>query len=387
MPSEILSLPNIPEHAISIRAKALAFHDEKSKELFKLIQLIGPSDATALVTGESGTGKELIARLIHTSSARADQPFIAVNCGALSETLIESELFGHERGAFTGANDTRPGWFETASGGTLFLDEVGDLPLNAQVKLLRVLQEREITRVGARKPLPVNIRLVAATNVQLEAAVLAGNFREDLYYRLNVAKIALPPLRERPADIEPLTHHFIELYSKRLSISAAGITNSALRRLRDHPWPGNIRELENVIHCALLIKRGTYVDESDLRFPNLGILKRDHRSHTEVPSPGATGETSISAVSPPTTEQSDYPLFEIKTALGNLFERNLPNLWQEIESTVFTMAYEYCDKNQLQTSRLLALSRNVVRARLLQLGLLQATPGSGIDVDSVQRIY
>ena len=375
IPMEILSLPNLPEHAISIRAKALAFHDEKSKDLFARIQLIGPSDATVLVTGESGTGKELIARLVHGVSSRAEQPFVAVNCGAFSETLIESELFGHERGAFTGAIDTRPGWFEAANGGTLFLDEVGDLPLSAQVKLLRVLQEREITRLGARKPQPVNVRLVAATNVNLEAAVRAGNFREDLYYRLNVAKIALPPLRERPADIAPLTSHFIELYARRLTIPAAGITDTALRRLQAHPWPGNIRELENVIHHALLIKRGPQIDVLDLHFPNLGMLDRQPDS-----SPASTS-TAASAPAPSTVLEHalDHPrwhLTDLETALSKLFERNLPDLWQEIESTVFTMAYDYCDRNQLQTSRLLTLSRNVVRTRLVQLGLLNSPLGN-----------
>jgi len=162
----------------------------------------------------------------------------------LSETLIESELFGHERGAFTGALDSRPGWFEAANGGTLFLDEVGDLPLSAQVKLLRVLQEREVVRVGSRKAIKIDVRLVAATNVKLEAAVRAGNFREDLYYRLNVAKLALLPLRQRPDDILPLTKHFIDIYTKRLRISTPTIADAALRRLQQYSWPGNIRELE-----------------------------------------------------------------------------------------------------------------------------------------------
>ncbi|WP_438391995.1 sigma-54 interaction domain-containing protein [Caballeronia sp. DA-9] len=370
---QILSLPNLAEHAISIRAKALAFNDEKSRHLFERIQLIAPSDATVLVTGESGTGKELIARLVHTSSTRADRPFVAVNCGAFSETLLESELFGHERGSFTGAIDSRPGWFEAASGGTLFLDEVGDLPLSAQVKLLRVLQEREVTRLGSRKALPIDVRLVAATNVRLEEAVRAGNFREDLYYRLDVAKIALPPLRERPADIEPLTRHFIDLYSRRLSVPPGGISDIALLRLKAHPWPGNIRELENVIHHTLLIRRGPQIEASDLHFSSLGVRE------TAAVQPSFASSTNARKLVDPglRSDGKSEHMSDLRIVLQELFDRNVPDLWQEIESTVFTMAYDYCDRNQLQTSRLLTLSRNIVRTRLIQLGLLSSKVDAG----------
>lgn len=370
----ILSLPNVAEHAISIRAKALAFQDQKSKDLLARIELIAPSDATVLIAGESGTGKELIARLVHQLSARAEKPFIAVNCGAFSESLIDSELFGHERGAFTGAIDSRPGWFEAASGGTLFLDEVGDLPLPAQVKLLRVLQEREINRLGSRKTLAIDVRLVAATNVQLEDAVRAGNFREDLYYRLNVAKVALLPLRDRPDDIEPLTRHFIDFYANRLSVPSADITLEALRRLQSHPWPGNIRELENVIHHALLIRRGARIDTCDLHFSSLGSLSPRH----EPPVASLTRTISLGGVNE-THDDNAQTLSNLKTVLNELFDRNVPDLWQEIESAVFTAAYDYCDNNQLQTSRLLALSRNVVRARLMQFGLLSPAAAGNVD--------
>jgi alkylation response protein AidB-like acyl-CoA dehydrogenase len=197
----VLTLPNADGLSLSVRAKALVFEDPLSCALLERIRQIAPSDATALVVGETGTGKEIVARHLHELSARRSRPFVAVNCGALSETLVESELFGHERGAFTGAVASKRGWFESDEGGTLFLDEIGDLPASTQVKLLRVLQEREVVRVGARVPIPIDVRLVAATNVELEKAVHAGKFREDLYYRLNVAVLSLPALRDRPGDV------------------------------------------------------------------------------------------------------------------------------------------------------------------------------------------
>ena len=194
----LLTLPHPDARALTVRAKALVFEDPRSRELLRRIEQIAPSAATVLIMGETGTGKEIVARHIHDLSARAGQAFVAVNCGAFSETLVESELFGHERGAFTGAVAPKPGWFEAAHGGTLFLDEIGDLPAAVQVKLLRVLQEREVVRLGSRQPIAIDVRLVAATNVALEQAVAAGRFREDLYYRLRVAVVPIPPLRERP---------------------------------------------------------------------------------------------------------------------------------------------------------------------------------------------
>jgi sigma-54-specific transcriptional regulator len=180
----VLTLPDAAARSLTVRAKALVFHDPRSQALLQRIRQLAPSDATVLIVGETGTGKEIVARHVHQLSARAPQPFVAVNCGAFSETLVESELFGHERGAFTGATASKPGWFEAAQGGTLFLDEIGDLPPAVQVKLLRVLQEREVVRLGSRQPVPIDVRLLAATNVDLQQAVLAGRFREDLYYRL-----------------------------------------------------------------------------------------------------------------------------------------------------------------------------------------------------------
>ncbi|MEQ1784698.1 MAG: sigma 54-interacting transcriptional regulator, partial [Hyphomonadaceae bacterium] len=202
--------------ALSIRASCLVFEDPASRALLERVRRIAPSDATALIIGETGTGKELIARHIHELSDRRSGPFVAFNCAAVNESLLESELFGHERGAFTGAVTAKAGWFETAQGGSLFLDEIGDLSLALQAKLLRVIQEREVVRVGSRQPIAIDVRLIAATNVNLEEAVAAGRFRDDLYYRLNVATIELPPLRARPGDILPLAHHFLNTYGSRL---------------------------------------------------------------------------------------------------------------------------------------------------------------------------
>ncbi|MYM22719.1 AAA domain-containing protein [Duganella sp. FT135W] len=357
MTDSLITLPEAAEHAISIRAKALTFEDPRSRLLLERVRLVAPSDATALIIGESGTGKELVARLLHTLSGRGQQPFVAVNCGALSESLIESELFGHEKGAFTGAATSKPGWFEAADGGTLFLDEVGDLPPSAQVKLLRVLQEREVVRVGSRQPRKVDLRLVAATNVNLEAAVQAGRFREDLYYRLNVARLALPPLRERTGDILPLARHFLEQYAKRLRIAAPELTPTAQQRMLAHAWPGNIRELENVIHYAMLVCRNGRVEAADLQFSALAL----RRPEADAPAAAAHVAATAPAGTAPSLEQ----------ALLELFQQAPPGLWQHIEETVFRTAYEYCEGNQVQTSRLLDLSRNIVRARTAQFGIHQ----------------
>jgi sigma-54 dependent transcriptional regulator len=261
----ILKLTAAETTGPSVRAKALIFADPSSLELLHLIDQLARSQATVLITGETGTGKEIVARHIHERSPRAAGPFVAVNCGALTESLVESELFGHERGSFTGAIGSRAGWFEAAQGGTLFLDEVGDLPLPVQVKLLRVLQEREVVRVGSRKGQAIDVRLVAATNVELADAVSAGRFREDLYYRLNVASVALPPLRERPGDVLPLAHYFLELHGARLGTGPVQLSRAAELVLLAHPWPGNIRELDNVIHRALLTAQGELLRASDLR--------------------------------------------------------------------------------------------------------------------------
>ena len=346
----LLRLPNTEEHPLSIRAKALVFEDPDSRKLLAQVEQVAPSDATVLITGETGTGKEIIARHLHERSARRHQPFVAVNCGAFAESLVESELYGHEKGAFTGALAAKAGWFEAAHGGTLFLDEIGDLPASIQVKLLRLLQEREVVRLGSRQPIAIDVRLIAATNVNLEQAVAAGHFREDLYYRLNVASLSLKPLRERPGDILPLAQHFVDVYAQKLAAPAV-LAPSAAERLLEHPWPGNIRELENAIHHALLVCRDRQIVADDLRLTTL----RPRATHAVATQPG---------VSP------------LERAFVELFERDLPDLHERIEELLYRTAYRYCDRNQIQTSKLLGVSRNVVRARLAQFGDLPAPRAS-----------
>ena len=228
-------------------------------QLIDFVERLAPYPTTALVTGESGTGKELVARAIHRLSPRRDQPLVVCNCTTLSPSLIETELFGHVRGAFTGADRDRKGLFEAAHGGTIFLDEVGELPLSAQAKLLRVLEEREVRRVGAVEPIIVDVRVVAATNRDLASLVARGEFRDDLYYRLNVGTVHLPPLRERLDDLEPLVRHFLIRCNQRMGCSVSGVAPQVLALLGRHSWPGNVRELANVIERAMVAAGGNVI--------------------------------------------------------------------------------------------------------------------------------
>jgi two-component system NtrC family response regulator len=236
------------------------------QDLYEVIRKVAPSNASILIEGESGTGKELVAKSIHYNSPRKGNAFVAVNCSAFAETLLESELFGHEKGAFTGASALKKGRFEMADRGTLFLDEIGELSVSLQVKLLRVLQEKTIERVGGSESIRVDFRLIAATNKDLEKEVARGNFREDLYYRLNVVKAVMPPLRERPEDIPLLINHFIEKYSPERSADnpVTGISPEAARLLFEHTWPGNVRELENMIERAVILSPGGEITPADL---------------------------------------------------------------------------------------------------------------------------
>ncbi|HGY11847.1 MAG TPA: sigma-54-dependent Fis family transcriptional regulator [Desulfobacterales bacterium] len=236
------------------------------QEIYEIIKKVAPSNASVLIEGESGTGKELVAKSLHYNSPRRNKPLIVVNCSAFAETLLESELFGHEKGAFTGASALKKGRFEISDQGTLFLDEIGELPISLQTKLLRVLQEKIIERVGGTLPIPVDFRLIAATNKNLEDEVKNGNFREDLYYRLNVVKTVMPPLRERSEDIPLLIKHFMDKYTneQQLESRVSGITSEAVKILCDYQWKGNVRELENILESCILLGSGDMITPSDL---------------------------------------------------------------------------------------------------------------------------
>ena len=245
--------------------------------VFEAIQTVGPTEATVLIRGESGTGKELCARAVHAASPRRFNPLVVIHCGALAETLLESELFGHEKGAFTGAQYRKKGSFEVAEGGTVFLDEIGDISLKTQTDLLRVLQEREITRVGSSQPIKVDFRCIAATNKNLEALVQEGKFRPDLYYRLNVFQIEIPPLRERRSDIPLLVDHFVHKFSASMNKRITRVTPAAMDLLDRYDWPGNIRELENAVERAMVVAQEPELREQDF---SLKLSEPDHSART-----------------------------------------------------------------------------------------------------------
>jgi len=245
-------------------AEAILGRSRAMQEVFKAIGRVASTDATVLIRGESGTGKELVARALYQHSIRSEKPFLVINCVAIPETLLESELFGYEKGAFTGAVTRRVGKVEQASGGTVFLDEIGDMPFSIQAKILRLLLEKCIERLGGRSPIPVDVRVLAATNRDLETALAEGRFREDLYYRLKVVTLRLPPLRERSSDIIMLSDYFLKKYSREMNVDSPGLTEQAKTILNNHSWPGNVRELGNTIHKALIFSRGTPIDAEEI---------------------------------------------------------------------------------------------------------------------------
>jgi two-component system nitrogen regulation response regulator GlnG len=251
----------IPDAA---QGEALIGKSRPMQEVYKAIGRAAPTEATVLIRGESGTGKELVARAIYQHSLRASKSFLVINCVAIPETLLESELFGYEKGAFTGAINRRVGKFEQAHGGTVFLDEIGDMPFSIQSKILRLLQERSIERLGGRETIPVDVRIIAATNRDLEAALAAARFREDLYFRLKVVTITLPPLRERPADIPLLADYFLARFAKEMGLNNPGLAQDSLNLLKSHQWPGNVRELANVLQKALIFSRGYPIRPEDI---------------------------------------------------------------------------------------------------------------------------
>jgi sigma-54-specific transcriptional regulator len=320
-PAKLLPFPHAGDTARSAaRSRALVCSDPRALDVLRQLDRLAVSDATILLVGETGTGKELAARRIHEQS-RPNGPFVAVNCGAFSESLVEAELFGHEAGAFTGAQHARAGWFEAAQGGTLFLDEIGDMPLSLQVKLLRVLQERQVVRVGSRKPIAVDVRVVAGTNVDLQAAVDAGRFRRDLYYRVCVAPVRLLPLRERPGDILPLARHFLDLYGRRLGLEEPRLSEAAAHALLSYGWPGNIRELENVVQFGLIMSSQGLVQAADLRLPN---------GELSGPVAMAAGDAAFAAIA---------------HELRRLLESGHPDLYQQVERVLINTAFDFCHGN------------------------------------------
>ncbi len=266
----LLTFPDAEKSPLSIRAKALVFFDPRSRRLREEMEQLAPLDLPVLIRGEPGTGKELLARHIHRGSDRSGL-FVSVNCGAISATYADAELFGYAAGAHTGSASSRAGWFGSATGGTLYLDEIADLPLSIQIKLLSALENHEVTRVGAHKPSPVDVRLVAATSIDLSLAVAAGKFHDRLYRYLSEGRLDLPALREQPGNILPLAEYFLGIYSQRLDFTMPLISDAAQRLLEGHTWPGNTRELENVIHFALLVSSGAQILPEHLNLPGKAL--------------------------------------------------------------------------------------------------------------------
>jgi nitrogen regulation protein NR(I) len=319
------------------------------QEVYKAIGRLAPLDVPVLILGESGTGKELVARALYQHSRRADKPFLAINCAAIPENLLESELFGHEKGAFTGADRRRIGKFEQADGGTLFLDEVGDLPAAAQPKLLRLLQEQQFDRLGGNETIRTDVRVIAATNQDLAGLVAAGRFRQDLLYRLQVVAIRLPPLRERPEDLPLLVEHFTRVLARKLGKEVHGPTAEFLRLLAAHDWPGNVRELHSAVRHALIHTAG------DLLTPD---CLPEHLRPTAAVAPGA---------------RSDGDVLNVVRLVRRLLDAGEPDVYrkvcQEVDRVVLGEVLRHVKGSQLKASELLGLSRNTLRARLRALGL------------------
>jgi DNA-binding NtrC family response regulator len=320
---EYIPLPPDPEliaavlAAVTDDARELIYRDETMAHVVKLAQQIAPSDASVLITGESGTGKEVIARYVHGRSNRAKAPFICVNCAAIPENLLESELFGHEKGAFTGAVARRIGKFEEASGGTLLLDEISEMDVRLQAKLLRAIQERVIDRVGGTKPVAVDIRIIATSNRNLVEAVRAGTFREDLLFRLNVVNLKIPPLRERPADVIELAQHFVKKYADANGLPVRALSAEARRALVLNRWPGNVRELENTLHRAVLLATGEEIGIDGILTPDGTRL--DQARNPAVAHAASAAETVTRALVGRTVAdvERDLILETLKHCLGN----------------------------------------------------------------------
>ncbi len=299
--------------------------------VFETVEKVADTDSTVLILGESGTGKELIARALHYNSYRREGPFVPVNCAAIPSELLESELFGHEKGAFTSAIRTRIGRFELANGGTLFLDEIGDMNPNLQSKLLRVLQERQFERIGGVKPIKVDIRIISATHQDLKKAVLKKKFREDLYYRLNVIPIEIPPLRERKSDIPLLVHHFIHMFSRSRKKKIEGITDAAMKGLAEYDWPGNVRELENMIERLVILSNREVIDLSDLPERVLPSFPKEAGGIMNIPEEGLSLETALNEYEKQLILQALNKSGWVKNKAAQLLHMNRTTLIEKIK--------------------------------------------------------
>jgi len=337
------------------------------EQVFGVIEKVADTPSTVLISGESGTGKELIARALHNNSSRKSGPFIKINCAAIPKTLMESELFGYEKGAFTGAVGSKPGRFELADAGTLFLDEIGEIPVEMQVKLLRVLQESEFERVGGIKTIKVDVRLVTATNRDLQKEVAAGGFREDLFYRLNVVPVHLPPLRERRGDIPLLVEHFIARFNERLKKQITGIDEEAVARLTAHPWPGNIRELENVLERTILFCEGPRIHAADLP-PELQLATAPAAAPPTGPSVplAVPPASSVPNVTPPFGSPMPPPSTETRaSSLKELVRQET----ERVERELIVRALEETGGNVTQAARKLKISRKSLQNKMKEFGL------------------
>ncbi|RKQ73827.1 sigma-54-dependent transcriptional regulator FlbD [Oceanibaculum indicum] len=335
--------------AVAEESNAVIFKDVAMAQVIKLAEQIAPSDASVLITGESGTGKEVMARYLHSKSRRADQKFVALNCAAIPENLLESELFGHEKGAFTGAVARRIGKFEEANGGTLLLDEISEMDPRLQAKLLRVIQEREIDRVGGTTPVKVNVRLIATSNRNLEEEVKNGNFREDLYFRLNVFNLALPALRKRPQDIHVLAEHFVKKYSEANGIDIRPLSAKAIARLQGHHWKGNVRELENTLHRAVLLASGTEIG------PEAIMLTGEQ--------PGTAPVAEVPSFQAATDDGDDDTRSTVEAlGLGKLVGRTVA----DVERDLIIDTLKHCLGNRTHAANILGISIRTLRNKLRQ---------------------
>jgi DNA-binding NtrC family response regulator len=319
--------------------------------IFAVIDKVADTPSTVLITGESGTGKELVAKALHEQSSRKNEPFIKINCAAIPKTLMESELFGYEKGAFTGATSSKPGRFELADSGTLFLDEIGEIPVEMQVKLLRAIQESEFERVGGLKTIKVDVRLVTATNRDLEQEIARGNFREDLYYRLNVVPLQIPPLRKRTGDIPLLVQHIIKKFNERLKKSISGIADDALAALETHAWPGNIRELENVLERTILFCKGDRIERADLQ---LAVPE------AKAPPPEAT---------PTIVADDDDDAASGEHAGSGSLKDIVRAETSRVERELIVKALDETGGNVTQAARLLKISRKSLQMKMKEFGL------------------